>query len=29
VGRSTAVGNAQAIADDGTAAITARVTAYR
>jgi acyl-coenzyme A thioesterase PaaI-like protein len=29
VGRSTAVGDARAIGDDGTAAITARVTAYR
>jgi uncharacterized protein (TIGR00369 family) len=29
VGRSTAVGDAQAIEDDGTPAITARVTAYR
>uniref|UniRef100_A0A5Q5CKN7 Uncharacterized domain 1 n=1 Tax=Mycobacterium sp. (strain JLS) TaxID=164757 RepID=A0A5Q5CKN7_MYCSJ len=29
VGRSTAVGDAQAIGDDGKAAITARVTAYR
>jgi uncharacterized protein (TIGR00369 family) len=29
VGRSTAVGDAQAIGDDGTVAITARVTAYR
>jgi uncharacterized protein (TIGR00369 family) len=29
VGRSTAVGDARAIGDDGTVAITARVTAYR
>jgi uncharacterized protein (TIGR00369 family) len=29
VGRSTAVGDAKAIGDDGTVAITARVTAYR
>jgi uncharacterized protein (TIGR00369 family) len=29
VGRTTAVGDAQAIGDDGTVAITARVTAYR
>jgi acyl-coenzyme A thioesterase PaaI-like protein len=29
LGRNTAVGDAQAIGDDGKAAITARVTAYR
>jgi acyl-coenzyme A thioesterase PaaI-like protein len=29
VGRNTAVGDAQAIGDDGKVAITARVTAYR
>ena len=29
VGRSTAVGDAQAIGDDGKVALTARVTAYR
>jgi acyl-coenzyme A thioesterase PaaI-like protein len=29
VGRNTAVGDAQAIGDDGKVALTARVTAYR
>jgi hypothetical protein len=29
VGRRTAIGDAQALGDDGTVAITARVTAYR
>ncbi len=29
VGRSTAVGDARVLGDDGTVAITARVTAYR